>query len=68
MLFEELRQEEGLLRYYVKPNTKEQKLYFWLFCVRFGKSEVRQTNLMQTSKSYCFCSFALGSAHVKFDV
>ena len=35
---------------------------------RFKRRTLHVPNLMQMSKIYCFRSFALDSAHVKFDV
>ena len=40
----------------------------WVNKVRFKRRTSHVPNLMQMGKIYCFLSFALDSAHVKFDV
>ena len=53
------------------PKRKQRTITYW-YCkmakAQFKRRTLHVPNLMQMRKIYCFRSFALDSAHVKFDV
>ena len=56
------------LIYYENVETKKKKININKSKARFKRRTSHVPNLMQMRKIYCFPSFALDSAHVKFDV